>query len=233
MSPVRDFFSPVCYPINSGGLDRKGSGEMKDQIIVTIGREHGSGGHYIAAILARRLGIQLYDREILEGVIESSGYSRELVDQMDEKPVNLLFSRRIGEFSNSLEANVAEKTFELIRRKAERGESFVVVGRCAEQVLRGNPNTVRLFIYGDKAFKIRRLMETDGLSEADAAAAMKQTDRERRAYHNYYCDDKWGDCRGYDIAVNSGLVGVEESAEALLRYIRAFQEQRPPQNEPC
>lgn len=198
---------------------------MKDQIIVTIGREHGSGGYYIARLLAERLGVPLYDKEILEGVIEKSGYDHALVDQMDEKPVNLFFSRRIGAFSNSLEANVAEHTFALIREKAEKGESFVVVGRCAEQVLYDNPNVVRVFVYSDSESKLRRIMETDGVSVQEASNIIRTVDRERKAYHNYYCDTKWGDCRGYDLAINSGKIGVSASADALLRYVRAFMEQ--------
>lgn len=197
---------------------------MRNQIIVTIGREHGSGGHYIASLLAERLGVPLYDKEILNGVIEKSGYDLTLVDQMDEKPVNLFFSRRIGAFSNSLEANVAEHTFNLIREKAEQGESFVVVGRCAEQVLSDNPNVVRVFIYSDSESKISRIMETDGVSEREAANIIRTVDRERKAYHNYYCDTKWGDCRGYDLAINSGKIGIPDVAEALMRYIRAFME---------
>lgn len=197
---------------------------MRNQIIVTIGREHGSGGHYIASLLAERLGVPLYDKEILNGVIEKSGYDLALVDQMDEKPVNLFFSRRIGAFSNSLEANVAEHTFNLIREKAEQGESFVVVGRCAEQVLSDNPNVVRVFIYSDSESKISRIMETDGVSEREAANIIRTVDRERKAYHNYYCDTKWGDCRGYDLAINSGKIGIPDVAEALMRYIRAFME---------
>ena len=108
---------------------------MKKQIIVAIGREHGSGGHYIADLIARELGVKLYDKVSIEKEITSGGYSEELVSEMDEKPVNFFTSRRIGRFSNSLEVNVAEKTFAMLRSKAAEGESFVVIGRCGEQVV--------------------------------------------------------------------------------------------------
>ena len=91
---------------------------MKKQIIVAIGREHGSGGHYIADLIARELGVKLYDKVSIEKEITSGGYSEELVSEMDEKPVNFFTSRRIGRFSNSLEVNVAEKTFAMLRSKA-------------------------------------------------------------------------------------------------------------------
>ena len=109
---------------------------MKDQIIITMGREHGSGGHYIADMIARELGIKLYDKDSIESEIVSEGYSEELIRRMDEKPVNFFASRRIGRFSNSLEVNVAEKTFDMIRAKAASGESFLLIGRCGEQVLK-------------------------------------------------------------------------------------------------
>ena len=103
---------------------------MKDQIIITMGREHGSGGHYIADMIARALGIKLYDKDSIESEIVSEGYSEELIRRMDEKPVNFFASRRIGRFSNSLEVNVAEKTFDMIRAKAASGESFGVSRRA-------------------------------------------------------------------------------------------------------
>ena len=198
---------------------------MKEQILVSIGREHGSGGRVIAQMIAQQLNIRLYDKEILEEIINSSGYSRELVNKLDEKPVNLFSSRRIGSFSNSLEFHVAEKTFDFIRSRADSGESFVVVGRCAEQVLYGNPNYVRFFIRGEMHDKIRRVAANDRVSEAHAVQLIKETDRRRRAYHNYYCDCKWGDARGYDLTVNSDKLGITKTVDVLVQYIRAFMEQ--------
>ena len=114
---------------------------MKDQIIITMGREHGSGGHYIADMIARELGIKLYDKDSIESEIVSEGYSEELIRRMDEKPVNFFASRRIGRFSNSLEVNVAEKTFDMIRAKAASGAhrrgAGQPLGRRYPQDLRG------------------------------------------------------------------------------------------------
>ena len=141
---------------------------MKDQIIITMGREHGSGGHYIADMIARELGIKLYDKDSIESEIVSEGYSEELIRRMDEKPVNFFASRRIGRFSNSLEVNVAEKTFDMIRAKAASGESFLLIGRCGEQVLKDDPHRVSLFIGGDPHAKLCRVMEKKGLSAEEA-----------------------------------------------------------------
>ncbi len=106
----------------------------------------------------RKLGVKLYDKVSIEKEITSGGYSEELVSEMDEKPVNFFASRRIGRFSNSLEVNVAEKTFAMLRSKAAEGESFVVIGRCGEQVLENNPNCISIFICGDPQFKLNRVM---------------------------------------------------------------------------
>ena len=197
---------------------------MKDQIIITMGREHGRGGHYIADMIARELGIKLYDKDSIESEIVSEGYSEELIRRMDEKPVNFFASRRIGRFSNSLEVNVAEKTFDMIRAKAASGESFLLIGRCGEQVLKDDPHRVSLFIGGDPHAKLCRVMEKKGLSAEEAIEEIRTVDHQRKAYHNYYCEMKWGDARAYDLTVKSDVLGMEGTAEMLIRYIRAFQE---------
>ena len=198
---------------------------MKKQIIVAIGREHGSGGHYIADLIARELGVKLYDKASIEKEITSGGYSEELVSEMDEKPVNFFASRRIGRFSKSLEVNVAEKTFAMLRSKAAEGESFVVIGRCGEQVLENNPNCISIFICGDPQFKLNRVMNKLGLNAEQAIEEIRNVDRSRKNYHNYYCDTKWGDARGYDLTVKSNVLGCERTAEMLVGYIRSFMEQ--------
>ena len=180
---------------------------MKKQIIVAIGREHGSGGHYIADLIARELGVKLYDKVSIEKEITSGGYSEELVSEMDEKPVNCFTSRRIGRFSNS------------------EGESFVVIGRCGEQVLANNPNCISIFICGDPQFKLNRVMNKLGLNAEQAIEEIRNVDRSRKNYHNYYCDTKWGDARGYDLTVKSNVLGCEGTAEMLVGYIRSFMEQ--------
>ncbi|MCI2046180.1 MAG: cytidylate kinase-like family protein [Faecalibacterium sp.] len=197
---------------------------MRQQIIVTIGREYGSGGHYIAQQLAARLGIRLYDRALIDGTVKASGYQQALVDKNDEKPVNIFLSRRVSGYSNSIEENVAEQVFSFLRGRAEAGESFVVVGRCSDSVLRHNPNALHFFILADKETKVERIVSLYHLSEKEALDKMLRADKKRRTYHNYYSDMKWGDSRGYDLCVNSGRLGIEQTIDVLLEYIRRFQE---------
>ena len=198
---------------------------MKQQIIITLGREHGSGGHYIADIISKELGIKLYDKDSIEKEIASAGYSEEMIRRMDEKPVNFFASRRIGKYSNSIEVNVAERTFAMLREKAAAGESFVIIGRCGEQVLKDNPNMISVFICGDPDFKLARVMEKMGLDADQAIDEIKSVDRSRKNYHNYYCNTKWGDARGYDMTIKSNVLGCEETAKLLVDYIRGFMAQ--------
>lgn len=197
----------------------------KKQIIVAIGREHGSGGHYIAQMISRALGVRLYDKKSIEAEVVDQGYSPEIISQMDERPVNFFTSRRIGKYSNSLEVNVAERTFQMLQTKAAQGESFVVLGRCGEQVLKNNPNCISIFICGNPQFKLGRIMETLNLDTEQAIEEIKSVDRSRKNYHNYYCDTKWGDARGYDMTVKSDVLGCEKTAQMLTAYIRAFMQE--------
>lgn len=112
---------------------------MKNQIIITLGREHGSGGHYIADMIAQELGIKLYDKDSIEKEIVSEGYSEEMIRKMDEKPVNFFASRRIGKYSNSLEVNVAEKTFAMLRDKAATARASSSSAAAATRCSRATP----------------------------------------------------------------------------------------------
>lgn len=205
---------------------------MNDQIIITMGREHGSGGHYIADMITSELGIKLYDKGSIEAEIISDGYSEELIRRMDEKPVNFLFSRRIGKYSNSLEVNVAEKTFDMIRSKAASGESFLIIGRCGSQILRDNPRCLRIFISAGQEAKLCRVMDRQGLDADKAIEQIREVDHSRKAYHNYYCDMKWGDSRGYDLVVRSDVLGLEGTAKMLIHYIRTFMDMHRQEETP-
>lgn len=195
---------------------------MNEQIIVTIGREYGSEGHLIAEKLAQKLGIAVYDRKFIENSYELIGYSREILEKFDEKPINVWISKKIGKHSNSIESHVQQRIFEFIMEKAERGESFVIVGRCADQLLRKNPNTVRVFVLGNIEEKIRHIMELFNLTRSKALAKIRRHDKKRKAYHNTYSDIKWGDSRGYHICINSSLLGVDGTVEILLDYVKRF-----------
>lgn len=194
---------------------------MSNQIIITVGREFGSGGHELAARLAEHYGISLYDKEIFEHVEEKGAIRADVAKHFDERPVNPMFYPTMldGGYM-SLEQTVANHIFDFIRTKGDKErESFVIVGRCAEYVLRDNPNLVSIFVLGDKQAKIKRVMEKYGLDEKAAYSRMKREDKLRKTYHNFYADGKWGDSRSYDLCVNSSRLGMDRTFEALTAYI--------------
>ena len=193
---------------------------MNKQIIITIGREFGSGGHVIAEQLAEKLNLPLYDKKMIIEVAEASGMDARVFEKYDEKPVNVLFSRTLNGHSNSIEDHIAEKQFDFLRKKAEAGESFIVVGRCAETVFKNNANAFHIFILADKEFKIKRVTEKFNLSESEAIAKMYRHDKRRKVYHNRYSKGKWGDSRNYDLCVKSSALGVEKTVESLIDIIQ-------------
>lgn len=192
---------------------------MGKQLIITVGREFGSGGHIIAAKLAEHFGIQLLDSNILAEVAKKSNASEEYLKKYDESARNLFFSRTVNGFSNSPEEIIAQMQFDYIKQKADAGESFVVIGRCADYILRENPALVRVFVLGDTEAKIKRTAEREGISEDKAKIRMEQADKRRKYFHNTHSENKWGDSRSYDITVNSSKLGLDSTAELLIKYI--------------
>lgn len=192
---------------------------MREQTIISISREFGSGGHEIAAKIAENMGLKIYDRSILDEIAKHMNVDVELLEKFDEKPRNFMLSRRVGAHTNSMEEILAETQFDYIRKKAEEGESFVVVGRCAETVLRNFDGLISIFVIGDKQHKLERVMKKYSLSEADALTKMARHDRTRKQYHNRHSDHKWGDSRYYDMCINSSPLGVAGTVRVLENYI--------------
>lgn len=191
------------------------------QIIIALGREFGSGGHIIAQKLAKHYNITLYSKELLAEIAKDGDYSHEVLERFDEKPMNIAFIPvPIGGTTVSIEQDIAIKQFNFLKKKAiEDKESFVVVGRCAEEILADNPNLVSVFILGEKETKMKRVMEREGLDEKSALAKMKKVDKMRKTYHNFYCENKWGDSRCYDISIKTGRIDENAAVEMIIKYI--------------
>ena len=192
---------------------------MSKQIIVSISREFGSGGHEIAERIADHLGLKFYDRSMLDEIAEHMNVKVEFLEKYDERPRNFVLSRRVGKYTNSMEEILAEIQFDFIREKAVKGESFVIVGRCAETVLKDFEGLISIFISGDKEHKLERVMKKYDLSKADALSKMARHDRTRKQYHNRHSDSKWGDSRYYDICINSSPLHVSGTVRVLENYI--------------
>ena len=163
----------------------------------------------------------LYTSNLLDHIAEEKNVGQEQLRKYDERPRNKLFSRTVRGYSNSMQENVANMQFDFLKRKAASGESFVVVGRCAETVLKGYDGLISIFVLGEKDAKLKRIKKLYRLSEEDARHLIDREDWQRKSYHNYYCKCKWGDSRNYDLSINSSRLGIERTVDMLETYIRA------------
>lgn len=190
------------------------------QTIISVSREFGSGGHVMAEKIAKDHNLKFYDRHILDEIATENNMRVEVLEKYDEKPRNAFLSRRVGTFSNSMEEILAEMQFNFIRKKADSGESFVIVGRCAETVLSGHSGLISIFVVGDELTKIDRIKTVYNLDESDAIAKIRRHDKKRKQYHNRHSSFRWGDSRYYDVCINSSKLGLERTGAALESYIK-------------
>lgn len=194
---------------------------MEKQLIISLGREFGSGGHVIAQKLAEKYQIPLYDYNLLRDIAIERNLNAEELEEYDENPRNLFFTRTVRGYSSSPEENIARMQFDCIKKKADTGESFVIVGRCAESILKDNPCMISIFVLGDMEAKIARTMERNNISRDKAKKMIEQHDKKRKAYHNHYCQGKWGDSRNYELSINSSKLGIAETTNIIIEYINS------------
>lgn len=193
---------------------------MERQLIISIGREFGSGGHEIAEKLAKHYGLQMLDYNLLEEIAVEHRYMNvEEVRTLDEKHSTPFFSRTVRGFSSSPQENISLMQFDYLQKKAAKGDSFVIVGRCSEDVLKDYDSLVSIFILGDREVRIERIMKLYNLPMNLAERLMNEKDMKRKRYHNNFCEGKWGDSRNYDISVNSSVLGIDKTVEILIDFI--------------
>ncbi|MBQ2990536.1 MAG: cytidylate kinase-like family protein [Clostridia bacterium] len=202
---------------------------MKNPLIITIGREYGSGGRQIGKALAERLGISYYDKEIITLAAQKSGLSHEFIENNEQRvrsglvhslaasaPYhNGFFSVPYLPLSESIFISQAQ----VIRDIAEK-ESAVIVGRCADYILAGRENTINVFIHAPLEARVKRIMALHNLDEAAALKEISTSDKERGNHYFRYTDMKWGKAQNYDICINSALMGVEKTVEMLADLAR-------------
>lgn len=194
---------------------------MEKQLIISVGREFGSGGHEIAQKLADHYKLPLYDHNLLKELAETKGLNSEALEEFDEKKRNRLLTRTVRGMSSCPADNVAQLQFDFIKSKADSGESFVIVGRCSETILREYPAMISFFVLGDMDVKVERIMKIYHMSKSEAEEFAKEKDRKRKNYHNSHCKVKWGDSRNYELSINSSKLGVEETVRIMTEYIDA------------
>ena len=193
--------------------------KTQKQVIISIGREFGSAGHEIAERIAKRYGLSLYDHNLLREVADLHNVKTEDLEIYDEMKHNKLLYRTVKGMSSSPADNVAMMQFNFLREKAEKGESFVVVGRCSETILKDYPGLISIFIIGDMDHKIARVSKLYGKNEKEAERFIREKDRKRKKYHDSHCKTKWSESHNYDLSLNSSTLGVGGSVDFLSLYI--------------
>lgn len=204
-------------------------GEKK--LIITIGRQYGSGGNEIGRKLAEELGIDFYDKNILRMNSDESGIKESYFHLTDEKAGNRLLYRIISGLTPELREpsfgsdlisadNLFRFQSEVIRKLAEE-ESCVIVGRCADYVLEDMDgiDLVRVFIYADMEARLRRVKEKELYAPEDVKKNVKRIDKERRNYYRYYTGRSWADPENYDLLVNTSTAGIKGSVQLIEEYI--------------
>ena len=204
---------------------------MSKKIIITIARQYGSGGREIGEKVAKLLDIPIYDRELIADAATKSDLNVEIIKNSEESAANsLLYTLAMG--SNVLGASMHfgykmplnDKLFilqsEIIKEYAERG-SCVVIGRCADYVLRDEPNILRLFIYGDLDHRQKRVATRHPeLKESQIIDVINKTDKRRSSYYNFYTGNKWGKYDNYDLAINSSTLGIDGTAQLIADFVK-------------
>ncbi len=200
---------------------------MAGKTIITVGRQYGSGGRYVAKLLAEKLGIPYYDKELMAEVSRDSGICKELLEEHDEKNTrSFLFSMMSGTqpygdgnsmyMDMPLNHRIFLAQFDTIRRLAGQGPC-VIVGRCADYVLRDEPHTLNVFIKASKEDRINRIIKYYGADPLKAEDMLKKADKQRAAYYNYYATNNWGDVDNYDLCVDTGTLGIEGAVNLIAR----------------
>jgi len=207
---------------------RKGGIDMANKIY-TIGREFGSGGREVGEKLAAKLGIKLYDKELLQQAAKDSGFCEEIFENHDEKPTNsFLYSLVMDTYSVSgysaapfldmpLNHKVFLAQFETIKKIAEK-ESCVIVGRCADYALSDNPDCINIFIHADLDVRIKNVSRNLNITENKARDIINKTDKQRASYYNYYTSKKWGDSKSYNLSLDAGKLGTDNCVEMILKF---------------
>ncbi len=200
---------------------------MKKGTIITIGRQCGSGGHEIGKKLAARLGVPFYDKELLRLAAEQSGLAPENFDLYDEVPTNsLLYSLSLGNYGVNMgqyDVPIHQKVFlaqfDAIQKLADKGESCVIIGRCADYALAQRRQVVNVFLRADVKQRVQRMLSLySDLNEKRAADQIVKTDKRRASYHNFYADTRWGNSESYDLVIDSLKTGIDNTVELIAQY---------------
>ena len=203
---------------------------MDKNIVITIARQYGSGGRTIAQMLSERLGIHYYDKELLRLASEDSGINEDLFRNADDKIKNtklfkIAHSVYHGELipPESEDFTSMENLFnyqaKIIKKLAEQGESCIIVGRCAEYVLKDYDNVLSVFIHAPKEYCLEQAAKKQSMSPKELEKYVQKVDKRKADYHRYYTGLEWTDARNYDLCLDSSKLGFERCVDEIIAYM--------------
>lgn len=198
---------------------------MKENTVITIGRQFGSGGHEVGEKLAKELGIKFYDKELIKIMAKKSGLCEKVLESYDEKPMNsLLYSIVMDVYPSvmytgpTIDQQIYQACYDTIRHVADEGPC-VIVGRSADYVLRDHKNLISVFIHADNAFRAERVKKEYQLPDDKIQDMLVKTDKKRASYYNFQSEKKWGMAASYNLCLDTSILGIDGTVKLLLDYI--------------
>jgi len=200
------------------------------KVVITIGRQYGSGGKEIGSKLANSLGIDFYDKQILRMVSDESGIGESYYHLADEKAGSNLLYRIVKSMKPALTTPSVDSDLvsgdnlflfqsEVLRKLADE-KSCVIVGRCGDYILEDRDYVAKVFLYSKMENRIKKIMKRDSISEKEAVKMIKRHDKERNEYYEYYTGKSWGDINNYHLSIDSGELGVDKTVELIQEYLK-------------
>lgn len=187
----------------------------KDNLIITISRQKGSGGHYVGELLAKKLGIKCYDEELIIETAKASGMTENYISKHDEKPAhNIIYFA-----GQPVPMHLYMEQSKVIRDIAAR-ESCVFVGRCADYVLRDFNNVINVFVTAPLGARIERVCKREGIGVTEAEKLITRIDKERSSYYHFYSQQRLGNCANYQICLDTSRISIDDAVEMVEEYIK-------------
>ena len=197
---------------------------MKSNLIITISREFGSGGHLIGEKLAEELNVPFYDEAIIERAAMKSGFDKNFIEEQEEKINNsLLFNIATSGYyaGGTLHDQIFIAERDAIVEIAQTG-ACIIVGRCADYILKDRPNCMNVFIHADKDQRLKRVTEEYGIKEGNVSAIIDKTDKQRARHYQYYSDQLWGAAENYHMTLNTSRFTIEPAVKILKDVAEMF-----------
>lgn len=207
---------------------------MKNNFVITLARQYGCGGRTVGKLLAEKLGIGYYDTDLIKLAAEKNGVSPDFYKEFDEKATSKFasmfgYSTAVGSFYSStyMDMVINDKVFfaqsEVIKEVAQK--PCVIVGRCADYVLDGKDNLVKIFLHADMDARRDRIVNKYGIKDVkNIDKYILKADKRRAQYYNSYTDREWGEVKNYDLTINTSKLSLEKVAEIILKYLEKLED---------